>query len=153
MHAIRVTGVNFRRAHFATSAILRSFSRVCEFLSHPRDECLGIQTRKALQQILVAQAHFRHRRHLEKNVEVVRHQAVRQNPATRKIFIHPHVHPKRFAFPLPKHESPVHHPRDAVIYRRFPRHLLSDPFCTHPRCLYQPSRLTHLNTIPPQTKI
>src|ERR1035437_4217039 len=74
-------------------------------------------------------------------MKMVRHHAIRQYPATREVLIHPHEHPERFAFPLPKHKPPIHHPRNTVVNHRLPRGILP---------LRQPSGSAHETIIPPE---
>jgi len=69
--------------------------------------------------IVIGNPILRHSRNFQQDVEVIRHHAIRQHPATTEILIHPHKHPERLPLVIPKPEFPVHHPRDTVIYRGF----------------------------------
>lgn len=60
---------------------------------------------------------------------MIRHHAIRQDPATTKIFIHSHENAKLFPLFIAKDKSPLHDPRNAVINRRFFLRIL--PWC-HP---------------------
>ena len=65
---------------------------------------------------------------------MIRHDAIGQQPATGEIFIHPQKNPELLPLRIPKHKPPIHHPRNAVVNRRFHQRFF-------PRD--QPSRTTH----------
>jgi len=46
------------------------------------------------------------------------HETIRQHPTPRKILIHPHERPQFLLLIRLEHQSPVHHPADAVIQYR-----------------------------------
>ena len=69
---------------------------------------------------------------------MIRHDAIGQQPATGEIFIHPQKNPELLPLRIPKHKPPIHHPRNAVVNRRFHQRLF-------PRD--QPSRTTHAPTL------
>ena len=106
-----------------------------QFLGHHRHLGLRIQASQPLQQLGIGQRHLRPRRHLQQDVEMIAHQAVSENPATRKILHHPHVNAELLLILRRKGKAPVHHPRNAVVDGRFflrirPR---NNPSCSHTR--------------------
>jgi len=70
---------------------------------------------------------------------MIRHNAIRQNPASGKILIHPQVDAKLLPLRITEDESPIHHTRHAVVNRRFHQRIL-------PRS--QPSRTSHTPNLP-----
>ncbi|MEX1049378.1 MAG: hypothetical protein WED15_07610 [Akkermansiaceae bacterium] len=100
VHPVGETGVDLRQAGLVETAVVPSLSRLRQFRRHPGHKCLGIECPEALQQQLVAQPTLRHRRDFQQDMEMVGHDAVRQNPAAGKVLIHPQIHPERLAFPF-----------------------------------------------------
>ncbi len=75
---------------------------------------------------------------------MIRHNAIRQNPASGKILIHPQINAKLFPLRIAKDKSPIHHTRHAVVNRRFHQRIL-------PRS--QPSRMPHTPNLPQSNAI
>jgi hypothetical protein len=75
----------------------------------------------SLEQFLVGNATFQHRRHFQQEVEMVGHDSVGENPTARKVLLRLHERPELFALKVRKHESAVYHARYAVVDRRLLR--------------------------------
>ena len=76
LHSVGKACVDLRGPFLASC-----LARLIQLIRDPRHDGIGVDCRKAFQQLLLWNPALRHRRHLQQNMEMIREHAIRQHSA------------------------------------------------------------------------
>ncbi len=114
---------------------LRHRPHIRHLLGNFRHLRLTVKNSQPLEQHFVRNPSFRNRCNLQQEMEslsaealcegwMIRHQAVRKHPASRKLLTHPHQHPEMLSLHISKQKTSPHHPPAGVIHLRLRSRIL-----------------------------